>query len=277
MKTGSVPSVNLPGGNFVPSILKRRRVFLQSSLKVPQHNVSKPVLNIVSAGHASHSPDEMDTHNSTMDNHPSENHQETVRTEIIDDEHNIGTNEELLQTNDQLCACDEDSVNVDSSIRERENFEVHNNPGDVGESNNSDEKILSTIVQEKAAEIKEGLKVDANKNFMVLFKIDRDLIAFTGISFKILNSLTKLVEMAERGNPNHFSHSAKDRTILCLMKLKLNLSFRCISVLFSMTPQSCKNNFVYMLSLLAPLLEKVIYWPTDEEVRRSLPKCFVKS
>lgn len=116
---------------------------------------------------------------------------------------------------------------------------------------------------------------DKKVNLMNLIKNDEDLIAFTGVPFSLLNSLTEAVTMCEEKLVDkRFSNSVRDRIVLCLCKLRLNLSFKCLAVLFNLTRQSCSNNFFYMVELLSKILKKVIYWPTDLEIKNSLPKCF---
>jgi len=77
-------------------------------------------------------------------------------------------------------------------------------------------------------------------------KNDEDLISFTGLSFQLLNSLVKAVNICEEEQQKKkFTNSVENRIVLCFCKLRLNLPFRCLAVLFGLTRQSCTNNFIY--------------------------------
>ena len=110
------------------------------------------------------------------------------------------------------------------------------------------------------------------------------MIAFTGVSFQLLNSLIKVVTLAEekgkkdvpKNSSTKFKNSVKERIVLCLCKLRLNLTYRCLSVLFDLNRRSVCDNFIYMIELLSKILKQVIYWPTYEENIDSMPKCFYK-
>lgn len=63
--------------------------------------------------------------------------------------------------------------------------------------------------------------------------------------------------------------------ILVLCKLKLNISFTCLAVLFNIgSNYKCSDIFYETVSLLACAVKPAIYWPTKEEILRNMPKCF---
>lgn len=112
---------------------------------------------------------------------------------------------------------------------------------------------------------------------MSLIRSDEDLIAFTGLTFELLTSLTAAVNLCEEKQyKNKFSNSCRDRIVLCFCKLRLNLSFRCLAVLFGLNRKSASKNFFYMIELLSKLLEGMVYLPTYEELQQSIPQCFRK-
>jgi len=110
-----------------------------------------------------------------------------------------------------------------------------------------------------------------------LLKGDKHLRAFTGIPnttrFKQLLHVIALLEGKERKNPERCL-SCRDRLLLCLMKLKLNLSFVCLSALFNVSSFSCTRFFRDMIMKLARVLEFAIPFPTKEEIQKNLPICF---
>ncbi|KAJ8673081.1 hypothetical protein QAD02_004342 [Eretmocerus hayati] len=106
---------------------------------------------------------------------------------------------------------------------------------------------------------------------MALIKNDDDLIALTGVSSKLLDSLSEEVELREsRNSKRQFANSPKERILLCLCKLKLNLSFECLSILFNMTRKCCYKNFLLIIQLLADILQSSIVWPIPEQSQGSL-------
>lgn len=68
----------------------------------------------------------------------------------------------------------------------------------------------------------------------------------------------------------------KQRVILCLIKLKLNLKYSALSVLFSISPKVCGNYFRSTIQILARVLKGFVYFPTKEEILKNMPKCFRK-
>ena len=110
---------------------------------------------------------------------------------------------------------------------------------------------------------------------MELLKTDESLKVFCGINFTLLHNLKDVLMQCER-KPNQYKCSVETRIVMCLCKLKLNLSFKCLAVLFRLSRQTCSNVFLVTLHSLAYILEDVIYWPTKEEILKSMPKCFQK-
>ena len=191
---------------------------------------------------------------------------ETLNVNINCELENNVNNESNLDTNNTIQDAIEEFTNAT-------NFNVSEICVNVLDNKKNAEFNLPNHQENEASD---GSKCKFKSNFMDFIKNDDDLIAFTGISSQLLNSLTKIVEMSEGINSKKFVNSPKVRIVMCLIKLKLNLSFQCLSTLFKITRQTCKNIFVYMINLLLNLLEKVIYWPTDDEMIESLPTCFKK-
>ncbi|KFM56501.1 hypothetical protein X975_25122, partial [Stegodyphus mimosarum] len=68
--------------------------------------------------------------------------------------------------------------------------------------------------------------------------------------------------------------SIKDRIMLSLMRMKLNVSFVVLAVLFDCSSTTCKAIFCETIHALAVSLQSIIYWPSKEEILCNLPGCF---
>lgn len=108
----------------------------------------------------------------------------------------------------------------------------------------------------------------------MLLKTADELKYLTGINHHLLRNLVTAVMDAEEEKATSYECSVEERIIFCLCKLKLNLSFKCLAVLFGMTRQSCSIIFTITLYTLAYVLEDAIYWPSKEEIEKNMPNCF---
>lgn len=107
-----------------------------------------------------------------------------------------------------------------------------------------------------------------------LISNDTEMNAFTGVhSIPLFNAVCEAVRLLET-NTDSFLLNISDRIFLVLMKLKLDISFICLSVLFQVTPQTCKNYFQYTVQLMAIALKTVIYLPEKEAILHNMPECF---
>lgn len=109
-----------------------------------------------------------------------------------------------------------------------------------------------------------------------LLKTDSSLRSFTGINnFQILECV---VEMTKRVQQDARSHrlNVKERIILTITKLKLDLSYVTLGALFNISGQLCKTYFFDTLTVLSSVLKSCIYFPSAEEISKNLPKCFRK-
>lgn len=98
---------------------------------------------------------------------------------------------------------------------------------------------------------------------------------FLGINFDILRTITKCAENTANFNKCNLPN-IKGRIILVLCKLKMNISFACLAVLFNLSNTLCRSIFYSSVSLLAVSLKPGIYWPTKEEILHNMPYCFEK-
>ncbi|XP_066596589.1 uncharacterized protein [Prorops nasuta] len=169
------------------------------------------------------------------------------------------------------CDCEVDSIS--KNINENEDYDIANillefYDQELQEHKNPQEARIKEFVSSK-------IQKENNINLMQLLKSDEHLKTFTGITFTLLNNLKEILTLCEN-NSNKFGCNIETRIVLCLCKLKLNFTFKCLSVLFCMTRQTCSSLFVTTLQSLAYVLEKAIYWPTKEDILKSMPKCFKK-
>ena len=177
---------------------------------------------------------------------------ESVNNDCLDHENDITEliNEDELITNDEKNVEDDENENLES---------VRN--------------IMSKCRLDEAATEDRKVRI----TLMNLIRNDTELIAFTGVSFQLLNSLVEAIGICEnKGYSKRFVLPLRERIVLCLCKLKLNLSYICIAALFGITRQSAARNFIYMVDLMSKVLKSIIYWPTYEEIKNSIPKCFLQ-
>ncbi|XP_046408561.1 uncharacterized protein LOC124173096 [Ischnura elegans] len=116
---------------------------------------------------------------------------------------------------------------------------------------------------------------DFTGNFVDLIDTPKKLTTVAGISPGILSGILALFAIL---NPesNRGSFKNKSKVLLTLMKLKLNLSFALLSILFSCTATTCKNVFSATIKDLSVIMKNVISWPSKEEVLKNMPLCFEK-
>ncbi|KAK9693332.1 DDE superfamily endonuclease [Popillia japonica] len=87
----------------------------------------------------------------------------------------------------------------------------------------------------------------------------------------IVNAIKKL-EVDKRLH----SISIKERVILTMMKLKQNSSYAMLGCLFGINSNLCRSYILAFLPLIASVVRPMIYFPTTEEIKNNMPKCFEK-
>ncbi|XP_077277408.1 uncharacterized protein LOC143905713 [Temnothorax americanus] len=111
-----------------------------------------------------------------------------------------------------------------------------------------------------------------------LLTTDAKLFTFTGIhSIDLLDGLVDCVlDLIVDASTNKKILSLRDRIILTMVKVKLNMSFTAIAVLFNITRQTCSNYFKNIIPILSRVLKVMIPWPDQEIIRKNLPLFFKK-
>ena len=108
--------------------------------------------------------------------------------------------------------------------------------------------------------------------FLLYFKNAADLHAFTGIDFGLLTSLCKAVTVRESGSARKYKIDLKERIVLCLMKIRLDLAFSSLGDLFHINESDAKIVFFETVPSLTIVLRSAIYWPTKDEIAKTMPE-----
>ncbi|XP_031335226.1 uncharacterized protein LOC116165081 [Photinus pyralis] len=130
---------------------------------------------------------------------------------------------------------------------------------------------VTPVTQESLFSLSKGIQVDPPPfKLSQLLNNDEQLLHFTGINSMDLNAYVKCLQNCCQENSEYL----RNNVVLVMCKLKTNLSFVCLAVLFGMNISSCKRAFYKYLSFLAASIKPAIYWPTKDEIRKNLPLCF---
>ncbi len=113
-------------------------------------------------------------------------------------------------------------------------------------------------------------------SLLTLLPDEAKLYTFTGLNS--FETLDKIVSCVERATPYSakFILPVRLRVALCLTKLKLNMPYTALSVLFGVTDETCSHYFRHTVQVLAVVLQGLIYFPSKEETLNNIPKCFRK-
>ncbi|XP_058810345.1 uncharacterized protein LOC131675394 [Phymastichus coffea] len=97
----------------------------------------------------------------------------------------------------------------------------------------------------------------------------------TGLqSFTLLNTI---VEVLEKSYPKTFEKSnlkAKSNVIMTYMRIKQNMSYSALAILFQISPKHCQRIFVKTLGMLKITLKAMIDWQSRVTISRNLPNYF---
>lgn len=115
------------------------------------------------------------------------------------------------------------------------------------------------------------------KTFIDFISKDSDIHAYTNIpTLRQFEELAALLDsvLVETNYSTAFKLDMREMLLLCLIKLKLNLTFKCLAVMFRISSTTTAAYFNFMLDLLYKCMP--IPWPPQEIIRRNLPYCFRK-
>ncbi|XP_014234424.1 uncharacterized protein LOC106657409 [Trichogramma pretiosum] len=141
---------------------------------------------------------------------------------------------------------------------------------EVDPSNEDEQAILI----KKGIEICDKVMRKESIKLINLITNDNELVAFTGIDFKLLEKLTKAMTIMEGGTGKTYSETAKERIVLTLCKIRINLPFRCLGLLFGFNHIVSASLFYSTIRNLSSIMTQIIYWPRREEILKKLPACY---
>ncbi|XP_028146882.2 uncharacterized protein LOC114340340 [Diabrotica virgifera virgifera] len=107
-----------------------------------------------------------------------------------------------------------------------------------------------------------------------LITTDSALNSFTGLnSFKLLDTIVEAVCSVYSDQRSH-RLSIKQRIFLVFTKLKCDLTYVTISLLFGISQELCNKYFNDMLPILSKVLSSVIRFTDTTEIQKNMPECF---
>lgn len=131
----------------------------------------------------------------------------------------------------------------------------------------SEQKFIDVGMQ-----IKSG---DLVNDFCDIIETEKELNTLTGIvSFYILNTI---LDVVKAGFPKYESERMhlRSKIIMTFMKLKHNVSYAILKVLFKSSSDShCRKIILQMIDMLYVCLQQGIPFPDKDEVSRNIPLCF---
>lgn len=127
------------------------------------------------------------------------------------------------------------------------------------------------IVVDQAVGLNFEEVIETNKNFIGFdsIKNDEQLMDLAGVSIDNFNFLLKTINYPEK-----CTFSSQNRLLIFLMKMKTNLTFSALSVLFNAHRTTISRIFFSTLQQLAGATAKLVFWPSKDTVQRTMPACF---
>ncbi|KAF0697432.1 Uncharacterized protein FWK35_00036902 [Aphis craccivora] len=102
-------------------------------------------------------------------------------------------------------------------------------------------------------------------------KNETSLKDLTGTSFKVFDFLLSLLPETRTN-----VIIKKNRLLIFLMKIKLDLSFSALSVLFNVHRTTVSRTFFNILDILCFKTKNLIFWPSKHTITETLPETFKK-
>lgn len=109
-------------------------------------------------------------------------------------------------------------------------------------------------------------------NFISNIKSDSDMRVVTGL--ESISMFRGIVEcMMLRCEPGR---DVERDVMITMMKLKHDLSFSLLAVIFQLSSTTVANIFKSTVTTMSVVLSAAVRWPSVDEVRENMPKCFAK-
>ena len=106
------------------------------------------------------------------------------------------------------------------------------------------------------------------------FQTDEELKSFCGISLGFLCLISDMIgSLVKDGR----KVSKRDKLLLFFMKLKFNLPFLCLAILFDIDRRTVSDIFTNVLDSMYEVVKKWIWWIPKESVKATMPKSFKES
>lgn len=121
-------------------------------------------------------------------------------------------------------------------------------------------------------------KLERRPTILEVLIDDKSISSCAGLSsvfqFNKLCEAVEYVVAALDGKRSKCAIDVPSQVLLTLMKLKLNLSFRCLSCLFGVGEKSSRETFYYMIDVLYSILKQFVAQPTKDQILRNMPVYF---
>ncbi|XP_034943815.1 uncharacterized protein [Chelonus insularis] len=167
---------------------------------------------------------------------------------------------------------DEDEIIYEEFLEDEEYLIDHGEIGDI-----RPESSTKHLMHDAQVQVDLGF---TKNNFSNFITSNDELKISTGIeSFEVLQTIVHIVEIkyGDKLKPRDVEMSICDRIIMTYVKLKQNLSYSFLAVLFKcQSEKDCQRIFSEMIKILRKCLNVVIKWPSKESISKNLPKCFEK-
>lgn len=175
-------------------------------------------------------------------------------------------------------SADEDNDKTDRSSRDHQNHQNYPS-GSIFAPENFNIIELTPSIRKRDM----GTQTEPMAPFLTVLTDEKKLNTATGLqSFKILDALTEVASKLQNKRAEKKKKRGKhklpmrDRIALTLTKLKQNLTFVMLSLLFGMSRTQCKRIFKDTVVTLACCLQRQVPWPSFETTKQLLPMCFEK-
>ncbi|XP_074109038.1 uncharacterized protein LOC141533847 [Cotesia typhae] len=165
------------------------------------------------------------------------------------------------------------NISEDCSVENFDSILPDNSGEDLLTNDNVDE-----VPSEKSCK-DFGVQVEAvfiKPSFMDFINTEENLRTATGIqSYEMLDLIVELVNDNYRRSLHNSKMSLKDKIVMTYVKLKQNLSYSFLAIIFNnCTPRHCQRIIYKTLQMLSETLKPMITWPSRDEISRNLPKVF---
>ncbi|XP_044582950.1 uncharacterized protein LOC123263972 [Cotesia glomerata] len=188
-----------------------------------------------------------------------------------DDEQEEGDKQEDEQEKGKKQGDEQEEEEKDDDRNEKE---VSNN------LNHNETHSISISTEENAVMLFKSIGIQVQSDLMIqkfssLITSKEELSTLTGIpTFEVLNLLEELVATVRPKHKTSSRFELREMILMTFMKLKQNLSYAVLAILFKCSNDTCKDIIFDMIDNLNLCLKLAIYWPTKDNILKNMPECF---